>query len=161
MKNKTWIIALNLILFLGYFGYSILNKEYILDEGEKVLLKLAPVDPRSLMQGDYMTLNYAMGNDIRTREDEKGTYLVISKDNNDIGKLKRIQEGELPLSENEYLIKFKKGRWDNIRIGAESYFFQEGKAKSFENAEYGCLRIDEHGNTVLEGLYSEDLKLLE
>ncbi len=161
MKSKTWIIALNLILFLGYFGYSIQNKEHVLSEGEKVLLKLAPVDPRSLIQGDYMVLNYAISNEMRKLKDKKGSYLVISKDDSNIGTFKRIQEGEEPLSENEYLLKFKNGKWNRIRIGAESYFFQEGKAEHFEDAVYGCLRIDKHGNTVLEGLYSEDLKLLE
>ena len=28
--------------------------------GKPVVLKIAPVDPRSLMQGDYMVLNYAI-----------------------------------------------------------------------------------------------------
>ncbi|XOT97907.1 GDYXXLXY domain-containing protein, partial [Alcaligenes pakistanensis] len=28
--------------------------------GQTVLLELAPVDPRSLMQGDYMSLNFAL-----------------------------------------------------------------------------------------------------
>ena len=160
MKNKTWIIALNLILFLGYFGYSIQDKEQILNEGENVLLKLAPVDPRSLMQGDFMTLNYEVSREITKQKDVEGTYLVISKDESDIGHFKRIQTSEEPLSENEYLIKVKRGEW-STRIGAESYFFQEGKAEIFEDAEYGCLRIDKYGNSVLVGLYSEDLKLLE
>ncbi|MFX7329222.1 GDYXXLXY domain-containing protein, partial [Acinetobacter baumannii] len=34
------------------------QKEMLLKEGQLVLLPLAPVDPRSLMQGDYMALRY-------------------------------------------------------------------------------------------------------
>ena len=32
----------------------------IRDSGKPVVLKIAPADPRSLMQGDYMVLNYAI-----------------------------------------------------------------------------------------------------
>lgn len=160
MKSKKWIIAINLVLFLGYFLYSIKDKENILTQGEKILLKLAPVDPRSLLQGDYMNLNYEMNNVVRKIENE-GKYLVISKDESDVGMFKRIQMGTEPLADNEYLIKFKRGERNTIRIGAESFFFQEGKAELYEAAKYGSLRIDNKGNSVLEGLYSEDFILLE
>ena len=155
MKSKKWIIAINLVLFLGYFLYSINDKENILTQGEKVLLKLAPADPRSLLQGDYMQLNYEMNNEVRKIEEE-GEYLVISKNESDVGQFKRIQMGTEPLADNEYLIKFKRGSRNSIRIGAESFFFEEGKAKLYEDAEYGALRIDDKGNSVLVGLYSED-----
>ena len=57
MKNiKWWIILINLILLLVYFNGSILSKEDLLKNGKLILLELAPVDPRSLMQGDYMSL---------------------------------------------------------------------------------------------------------
>jgi len=59
MKKYKWhIIILNLVLLLGYFNYSVIKKEKLLDNGQLVLLELAPVDPRSLMQGDYMALRY-------------------------------------------------------------------------------------------------------
>ncbi|MFT6791681.1 MAG: hypothetical protein ACJA04_000891 [Cellvibrionaceae bacterium] len=45
------------ILVLGVLNYGIYQKQKIKDHGEIVLLELAPVDPRSLMQGDYMRLN--------------------------------------------------------------------------------------------------------
>jgi len=39
--------------------------ERILSDGRVLLLELAPVDPRSLMQGDYMALQFAAVDDIR------------------------------------------------------------------------------------------------
>ena len=55
MKNiKWWIILINLILLLVYFNGSIISKEDLLKNGKLILLELAPVDPRSLKQGDYM-----------------------------------------------------------------------------------------------------------
>lgn len=160
MNTKKWIIGLNLILFLGYFVYSIINKEQILNRGNQVLLKLAPVDPRSLIQGDYMRLNYAMHRRLRKQNMNKG-YLVIAKDENNIGTFLRTQLNSEPLNNGEYLLKFRKGKWGSVKIGAESYFFQEGKAERYESAKYGCLRVDEEGNSVLVGLYSEDLDKIE
>ena len=59
MKKYKWaIIVVNLILLLAYFNYSVFQKERILKDGKLILLELAPVDPRSLMQGDYMELWY-------------------------------------------------------------------------------------------------------
>lgn len=41
------------IAILALVNASILDKEKLLSEGQVVYLELAPVDPRSLMQGDY------------------------------------------------------------------------------------------------------------
>lgn len=57
-KYSRILIIVNLILLLGYFNWSVYQKEQTLKDGQLVLLQLAPVDPRSLMQGDYMRLNY-------------------------------------------------------------------------------------------------------
>ena len=43
-----------LVIILGLVNWSITGKEKHLAEGKIVYLDLAPVDPRSLMQGDYM-----------------------------------------------------------------------------------------------------------
>lgn len=59
-NKRTIVILLNLVLLLGFFNWSVVQKEETLAKGRLVLLELAPVDPRSLMQGDYMRLNYAI-----------------------------------------------------------------------------------------------------
>lgn len=57
-KNYKIVLATNLILVLVFFAFSVMQKETLIAKGTEVLLRLAPVDPRSLMQGDYMALNY-------------------------------------------------------------------------------------------------------
>jgi uncharacterized membrane-anchored protein len=58
MKPLTRILVIiNLIIVLAYTVYYVQAKETILAEGELLLFELAPVDPRSLIQGDYMVLN--------------------------------------------------------------------------------------------------------
>ena len=46
---------------------SIVAKERIKTNGERIFLALAPVDPRSLMQGDYMALRFEIATHISTR----------------------------------------------------------------------------------------------
>ena len=63
-KLNRWIIVLATVFVLVVVNGSIWQKERHLAEGEIVYLELAPVDPRSLIQGDYMALNFALGNQV-------------------------------------------------------------------------------------------------
>jgi uncharacterized membrane-anchored protein len=62
IKNftKPYFIKLiaSLTIFLAIIGWMIFEKEKVVANGQTFLLELAPVDPRSIMQGDYMILNY-------------------------------------------------------------------------------------------------------
>jgi uncharacterized membrane-anchored protein len=55
---STWLVITGLVLVLGVANYDIWQKQQVVDNGQQVLLKLRPVDPRSLMQGDFMRLRY-------------------------------------------------------------------------------------------------------
>jgi len=56
MQSK--IVIGMLLVILAVMNFSIVGKEQHLKQGDTVYLKLAPVDPRSLMQGDYMALRF-------------------------------------------------------------------------------------------------------
>jgi uncharacterized membrane-anchored protein len=157
MKKYKWIIILiNLIILLGLFNNSILQKEELLTDGQLVLLELAPVDPRSLMQGDYMRLRYAISDNINSDSISKRGFCVVKLEENGIAKKVRIQENKTPINDNEFVIEYTSKKWSNINIGAESYFFQEGEAEKYENAKYGGIKVDNQGNSLLIGLYDEN-----
>ncbi|MDH6251049.1 putative membrane-anchored protein [Chryseobacterium sp. H1D6B] len=159
MKKYKWIIILlNLIILLIYFNFSVSKKEEILKDGKLVLLPLAPVDPRSLIQGDYMSLRYSISQNINSDHIPKRGYCVVRLDNMGIADGVRLQKETTPLNEGEYLIKYTSTDKWNINIGAESFFFQEGQAKKYESAQYGGVKIDKNGNSLLVGLYDEHLK---
>jgi len=161
MKKYKWIVILvNLILLLILFNNSIFEKEKVLSNGKLVLLKLAPVDPRSLMQGDYMRLNYEITWNIPTDSIPKRGYCVVKLDNNEIAEKVRFQQNNKPLNAGEYLIKYFAGEW-NLNIGAESYFFEEGQAEKYAVAKYGAVKIDKDGNSILIGLYNENIAKIE
>lgn len=162
MKNwRSYLIFVGLLLIIFLFPYSVLKKESLLENGEVVLLKLAPVDPRSLMQGDYMTLNYDIPETLRNNIQKaiKGK-LVFTKDKNQVAQLIRIHDEKIPLAESESLLFFRAAHRWQINLGASSFFFQEGKAKQFAGAEYGELRVEKNGKPLLVGLRDKDYKLL-
>ena len=62
----------------------------------------------------------------------------------------------------EARIKYKLvDRFGGIKLGAESFFFEEGQAQRFASAEYGVLHVDEAGNSVLVGLADENGTLIQ
>ena len=156
-RISTWLILVGLVLVLGVANRTIWQKEQIRSRGREVLLELAPVDPRSLIQGDYMMLRYAEST-FPSREQlpvSKGT-LVLALDADRVGTFVRLEDGS-PLAANEVRLKFRTIRdRGEFGIGAESYFFQEGHAGVYERARYGIVRVDAAGNCVLAGLADED-----
>jgi uncharacterized membrane-anchored protein len=162
MKKYKWlIILLNLVILLIYFNYSVARKEDLLKDGQLVLLELAPVDPRSLMQGDYMALRYEISENLGPEKIFKRGYCVIRIDTNGVAEKVRFQKDQTPLNNGEHLIAYKASNKWRVSIGAESFFFQEGQAEKYEKAKYGGIKIDKNGNSLLIGLYDEHQKKIE
>jgi len=160
MREKI-MFAITFILF-GVFNISVYQKETVLSNGTTMLLELAPRDPRSLMQGDYMVLRYAIAGNLRSQMEKIPVdgYLVLTVDKNHVAHFKRIHTPDTSLTNGEHLLQYRK-RGQIIRIGAESFFFQEGHAKYYDNAKYGELRVTNSGESVLVGLRGENLISLE
>ena len=147
---KTALIWVGALLALALLNLAIRNKEAILADGETIYLELAPVDPRSLMQGDYMILNYAITR--KTREemlDAVSGLLVIEIDEQGIATFVRIDDGS-ELSENERHLAYKNRR--GAKFGIESFFFQEGQGDNFAEAKYAELRLSPNGGAMLINL---------
>jgi uncharacterized membrane-anchored protein len=148
-----------LLLTLALVNFQIVNKERTIRSGRVMLLELAPLDPRSLMQGDYMALRYKAAAMIGENGLPRDGRLVVSLDENGVATFKRIHTPGQPLAPGEYLLRYRK-RGEGIRLGAESFFFQEGHAKYYSKAKYGELRVAETGDSVLTGLRGPDLERL-
>jgi len=149
----------------GIVGFSILQKKGILDEGKTILLKLAPVDPRSLMQGDYMRLDYEISREAGEAEDlgnvpRKGN-LVVRANAQRVASFVRIGKKQ-ELSKDELLLNYRvRGEPVNrVRLGAEAFFFAEGSGSLYEKAEYGELVVSPDGELVLVGLCDSERKRL-
>jgi len=145
------------LLVLVVVNLLIVKKEETLVNGRTMLLRLAPVDPRSLIQGDYMVLRYAIAGGITEVQLKDKGCIVVSLDKNDVANFVRVHKGE-GLQPGEYLL-FYRNR-GGLRLGAESFMFQEGDADMYSNARYGELKVDESGASVLVGLRGDDFKPL-
>jgi len=160
-----------LILILALVNWSIAGKEKHLAEGSIVYLELAPVDPRSLIQGDYMALRFRDASDIHnallkvkqgarrhTDVNASDGYAIFKLDKKSIGSFKSIYD-EQTLAEDEILMFFRV-RNGKVKFASNAFFFQEGHAKVYQSARYGQFRADSNGELLLVAMYDKDLKLL-
>ena len=156
MKKYKWIIILaNLVIVLFFFNRSVVQKEELLTKGKLVLLELAPVDPRSLMQGDFMLLRYKVSRGINGDSIPKRGFFVVKPDSAGVSQRVRIQNDTNPLNDGETLLEYTVANWRFVNVGPSSYFFEEGQAEKYSKAKYGALKVDNKGNTLLIGLYDE------
>jgi uncharacterized membrane-anchored protein len=138
-------------LVLIAVNVSIAGKERIKARGERLYLELAPVDPRSLMQGDYMALRFAIVDEIGT---ELAGKVPIVVDERGIGTRAR--------SPGQAAVHLRyKIRHGQVWLGTNAWFFEEGSAQRYEPARYGEFRVDrDSGEGVLVGLRDKDLNPL-
>lgn len=156
MKIQKSIITFNLILFLFFFGNSIIQKEEIRNTGEFVFLPLLPKDPRSLFQGDYMILRYDWSRLEKENVDFKRGCIAYFVENQILIPLRQTESIQ-DLKPNEKCLRYFQSSYA-IKIGAESYFFQEGKGQEYERAKFAGLRIGKNGDKLLVGLFDENKK---
>lgn len=156
---RRWILLLLAVLVLAALNGLVAHKESVLRSGTRMYLRLAPVDPRSLMQGDYMQLRYEIADQVRRGAVEPASdgRLVVRLDADGVAQFVRFHQGE-PLGPGEHLLRYRNR--GGIRLGAESFFFQEGHAKHYEKARFGELRVAPSGESVLVGLAGERLERL-
>jgi uncharacterized membrane-anchored protein len=160
MKPVTRQLALLLsgLAILAGINATVWRYEHAMSSGEVVLLRLAPVDPRSLMQGDYMRLNYEIAReltsrDARTTQNKGSDTLVIRLDAHQVATL--VADGKpdrLASDERLLLVHQSERQW---QIGPDAYFFEEGTGEQYEAARYGEFRLQADGKTLLVGLRDE------
>jgi uncharacterized membrane-anchored protein len=147
-------IALALVASLALANYAIWDKESVIRGGRPVFVELAPVDPRSLMQGDYMALDFRMPFDAEASERMLtwGRPQVIAQlDEKGIAKLVRIHKPGVPLGAGEIPIELtpKNGRWTLV---TDAWFFREGDGQRWSAARYGEFRVAPDGKALLVGM---------
>lgn len=160
IRRSRAVIVLGWLLVMLVAGYSILSKEHVLRQGTWVLLELAPVDPRSLMQGDYMQISFAIDQQLAAgRQAQDGQrYVHIRLDEQQRGEFLRV--AARPAREaGVYSVKlrYQAGRYS---VGPNAFFFQEGTAEQLQQARWGGLRIAANGDAMLVSLHDQDLARL-
>jgi uncharacterized membrane-anchored protein len=151
------LILLAALLVLGAVNYSIYGKEQVIRTGEVVYLELAPVDPRSLMQGDYMALRFRLAEQIETARANSSFDAAVRSAplSLDPRRVATLAAGDAAL---RMMFRIRGG---GVWLGTNAYFFAEGSAERYSQARYGEFRVSrDSGEAVLVGLADEGLNRL-
>ena len=155
------IMLLTALLVLAAVNFNIYQREQLISNGRIALLELAPVDPRSLMQGDYMALRFKVATQAFAQKDLqtlKDGHLVVTLDERNVASFNRFAESST-LAENEILLRYRI-RNGRSKFATNAFFFQEGHSKDYENARYGEFRVAPNGEAILTQMRDKDLVVL-
>jgi len=161
--RKNTVILFVVFLQFGIIGTQIGRNEHLLQTGTKINLSLMPVDPRSLMQGDYVQLNYEISRidelqyhefkpkehiKVVLRANEKGIYeysgYYFAKDH--WNKSYKKEPGDV-------IINGKSDGWKSVSYGIEHYFIPEKTGQEIERkTKYATVRVSKNGNAIIISL---------
>ncbi len=157
--QRKWLIVLSTLLIFGVVNIGIWKSEKLIEQGEVVLLELAPVDPRSLMQGDYMALRYTMADAISAQLTDTDTSIngqvIVELDQQRRAKFVGVDQQQ-PLADGQLRLQFRL-RHGQVKFATNAFFFQEGTGEIYESAKYGLFRAGQDGNLLLTHLVDEQL----
>ena len=157
---KKILLIINIVILFVVTGFSANKEESYKKLDSYFYLELTPVDPRSLLQGDYMTLNYDITDkasdfiynnrtyiydgenenevdeirELRKLADAKRAYIAVRLDENRVAKFVKITKEKT--DEKDLLFIAYKTDGFNVDINVNSYLFQEGTGDKYENARY-------------------------
>ncbi len=163
LRKSPVLIAMVIVLQLGYIGHHAAASELLLSNGTAIKLQIEPLDPRSMLQGDYITLNYtistppqAVAAELEARPGLSRIKVVLRPDNSGVYVFDRIYEEREQLADHEVLIKGRVSGWQNIYYGIESYFIPEGTGAAAEQtARFAYVRVNSRGDALLERVSRE------
>lgn len=149
-------IAAAALAVLAVANIGIVQKENLIATGKPVFIALAPVDPRSLMQGDYMRLAYQL---------PFGTFLNINHprilgtvDQRGVFTMTAIADSR-PQQPGEIVIRLSRAR-GGWTVASDAWYFNEGEAARWSRAAYGEFRVDANGKALLVNLRGPALEPL-
>ncbi len=138
---------------------GVVGMEATYRSGQDFYLTIRPVDPRSLLQGDYMALAFEA--DTEAAPDDDGVrYAVLSLDDQGLAALVRHDKSAGPLAPGQVALPVK--RWGNrYLIQPRSFLFQEGQARGLREARYAVFRFTDPKAPLLYGLADADFQMLD
>lgn len=162
--RKLYILAVAALFVAGY-ALSAARMESRLTQGTEVLLALEPVDPRALLMGDYMVLEYAVNRVIMRAMPQAHVGPDVPSAGRAVMRLlpprkggaapearfRRLDDGS-PLAGDEVFLAFvfRKGA---VTTAPTAFYFAEGRGAVYESsARFGLVRLDRDGRATLAGL---------
>jgi uncharacterized membrane-anchored protein len=157
MKHWRAAIAAGLVMVLACATYGVWRYESVIRQGRDVFIPLLPVDPRALLLGDYMTLNYGLAEGLGCAEPsdcpQQGSAIATLDQRGVATALQRGPGAGVALN-----YRFNDGRI--VYGNGQAFFFREGDAARYAVAKFAHFRVASDGRAVLVGLRGAELELL-
>lgn len=167
-KRLIWIVLLQAVLLL-----TIIGKYYWVERtGQPVTLKTAPVDPRDLFYGDYVTLNYEISrinlnqvpHDLGVVDEAEEVYVLLEQKDLDWHEAVGVFRERPEVKDGQAVLKgtvmFEHDGEAFIRYGIERYYVTENTGRKWEDARdqltYVDLKVSGSGDAVIEELRLEN-----
>ena len=164
LNANAWAMLAGTLATLLLANGAIWQKQDLIAHGKPMYLALVPVDPRSLMQGDYMRLRFAAldAHSLPLLADLAGQrpYMVVQLDARGVATVQRLHAPGQPLAANETLLQLspKDGTWVVV---TDAWFFKEGTAQRWQAAKYGEFRVLPDGRALLVGMADGALRPID
>lgn len=143
------IVAAQLAVLIGFIGL----REVALRTGTEVVLQTVPVDPRSLLQGDYAILDYEIARlpDWMDGFSAGRTVYVVLQEEREVWTSSSYTDERSRVA-GEVFIKGRIDRIGHADFGIGTYFVPEGTGRIIERAQdvKVVVIVDEDGNAVIK-----------
>ena len=141
------------LLSLVVFSVIMMKHEVHLASGYPMYAKLAPLDPRSILQGDYMQLRYDLGlSDEGEPTDLHRATVYVATDSRGVIMSSRWQAD----GTHDRPLELQGGQW-LWHPAVDSFMFAEGLADCYGQAKFAKLSVTDDGQAMLTDLVGEDL----
>ncbi len=176
--SKRWLPMILAAISIGVFCIIIYH-HHRLTTGDSIYVKLSPLDPRSLIQGDYMALNYELFfiNLEAADKDWEINKTSLTRNQRHIYNQARItiwvetdQQGRITKSAFDandlvhprpLIVKNPSNYMRSLYPAANSFLFAEGLAQCYQRATYAHLKVNNKGAPILMELVNDDLQSLD
>lgn len=185
--NKIIPLCLALLSIAVFLGL-IFKNEWHLKHSQSIYVRLQPVDPRSILQGDYMRLNYqlyfAPQNSMLENTDQQNTnqqninqedhifsghyfdQIIQNKSSIvtyvELDPQRRVIHTSFEPLKNvqiqRLVLQNPNNRYTMLYPASKSFLFAEGLAECYQQAEYAEFKVDEQGNAILNALKGNQLQ---
>lgn len=146
MKRAFILLAIALQLLVP--GWMAVERELIVQNGQRIQLRTAPIDPRDIFRGDFVRLDYEistlgaqqLSTDLREQGVAKGEILYTQLQIGSDGLARATGAGREPAAQGIALRARAPEAWKDpkgkrllrLRYGIEKYFVEQGKGRAME-----------------------------
>ena len=159
-KSSQLLIVLIIALQFTFIIGRVATKEHTIKSAQEIIVKLAPLDPRSLLQGDYVLLRYEITNLTEAAPKVPSGFLpkrikvVLTQKNNVYTyKTHLAWTQDYTLEPGDIIMNGKIKGGNSVVFGIENYFIEEGTGREVErNSKYAKLKIASNGDAYITEL---------